>query len=213
MFDLAANLDYAQYRSPSVVAERVADVTATPPNWIGDDKGLLGEIQRKLKLPEQIIKSFYSYEPNGPLGMPRLTTSYPVDYAFDPEVRNKRVLIPQSVGFAQLACSRLDLEAKQAGAWGPECKIKKFLKLPEGKLIKATEPYAREGDYLYTPARIGTDTARFILENGAGKQVEVIFKITATSYKTGSLEEFKGARVESNFTFRNQPISVPQASA
>ena len=49
-------------------------------------------------------------------------------------------------------------------------------------------PRARPGDYLYTPARVGTDTVRFILENGAGRQVDVTFTIDASRYEGGALD-------------------------
>lgn len=120
--------------------------------------------------------------------MPKLTIGKPVEYSLENFHRNlagkeKPQIIPQAVGLAKFACICLDIEAKQAGAWGPECKIVKFLKMPEGKLIKDTIPEAREGDYLYTPPRIGTDTVRFILENGAGRQVDVTIKLKASSYQ------------------------------
>ena len=82
--------------------------------------------------------------------------------------------------------------------------------MPEGKLVKNTEPYAREGDYWYTPPRIGTDTAHFILENGAGKQVEVIFKIQASRYAGGSIEaDTKLAELGQDDTFAGWLSDTP----
>ena len=87
-----------------------------------------------------------------------------------------------TLSLAGNSCYILDVLAKQAGAWGPECKITQYITLPKGKLSPPTWTGAGEGDYMYTPPRVGTDTVRFILENGAGKKVDVTVKIRTVKW-------------------------------
>lgn len=86
--------------------------------------------------------------------------------------RGFRHVYPNNLHPATQACLYLDYElARTLGAWGPECKITKFLKMPtNGVLTKQ----AGEDEYSYAPRKPDTkDSLRFILENGAGKQVDV----------------------------------------
>jgi hypothetical protein len=77
----------------------------------------------------------------------------------------------QGVKLAEGACYDLDLVAKVAGAWGPDCVIEKFTKLPKHGLPKVK---GSDNLYLYTPTQARTEEARFILGNGAGRKCEVI---------------------------------------
>jgi hypothetical protein len=56
-------------------------------------------------------------------------------------------------------------------AWGPDCVIEKFTKLPKKGLPKLK---GSDNLYVYTPTRARTEEARFILGNGAGRKCEVI---------------------------------------
>lgn len=94
----------------------------------------------------------------------------------------------------------------------------------KGKLSPATWPDARAGDYLYTAQSLGNDRVRFILENGAGKKVDVTVKIRIVKWvpegdsaiksnmhvaalepATGLLESGSG---ESNYNFGLPGVSI-----
>ena len=83
-----------------------------------------------------------------------------------------RYVYTNYVALAPQACLYLDYELSDTlGSWGPECKITKFLKMPtNGALVKLPGT----DQYTYAPKKPHTkDSVRFILENGAGKQVDV----------------------------------------
>lgn len=46
-------------------------------------------------------------------------------------------------------------------------------------MVPDTQPGTLQGDFLYSPSRAGVHTARFILENGAGRKIDVTVKIPA----------------------------------
>lgn len=199
MFDLAYNptdaLVLAQATTPPALV-------APQPNWISKDTPSLKVLTEDIKNPDA-FKSVnpYTYTENGPLGMPALVWNKSLDYIRTTEDGGKTMQTSEhalSLSFA--SCYRLDVEAKQAGAWGPECKITKFITMPKGKLSPPTWTGAGEGDYMYTPPRVGTDTVRFILENGAGKKVDVTVKIKTIKWapesNVGSDSEF--ANLEQN---------------
>ena len=50
-------------------------VVAPPPNWIGNDPGLLKYFERSLKDPAGFKSQFYQYEERGPLGKVCITRS------------------------------------------------------------------------------------------------------------------------------------------
>ena len=188
MFELAYNatdaLQLAQaYKPPALVASKPSWISNEPPS---DLKALIESIKNS-----EAFRSVnpYTYAEKGPLGMPSLAWETPVDYirTRDWEVVGgpvKTRTMPHAMSLAFASCYRLDIEAKQAGAWGPECKIAKFIKRPKGKLSPPTWPGASAGDYMYTPPGVGTDTVRFILENGAGKQVDVTVKIKVGKWES-----------------------------
>jgi len=160
-----------------VVAQATPPAIMAPaPNWLGDSPpaftdALLASIRQGTSFGN------YEYSGNGPNGMPVLTVK-----AFVPfyGARNE-----SNVGywqFAAVACACLDREANQAGAWGPECKIEKIVKAPRGALSEVISPRHLPGSYLYTPRKIGTDRFTFILENGAGKKVEVTYVLNVTRF-------------------------------
>jgi len=143
---------------------------APQPNWIGAniDEGLIqfGLIQSIKNIGKGFGSSIaYQYKAEGPLGMPTLTI--PVEVA--------KVVGGSYWEFAPVACVALDIEAKQAGAWGPECKIEKIISLPKGKLVSVVTKNAWPDGHLYTPKSLGKDQFRFVLTNGAGKKVDVTF--------------------------------------
>lgn len=76
----------------------------------------------------------------------------------------------------------------QAGAFGPECKVTQIVKAPKGKLEPLSDPNSTVWDFRYTPPRVGTDTVRFILENGAGKKIDVTVKLVTRMESVGSVD-------------------------
>lgn len=113
---------------------------------------------------------------------------------------------PMMINPARHACEILDLAmGKELGDWGPECKVSKMLESPDGRLVRRDPkaegrgPSYQEGDYYFTPAGKNTrDTIRSILENGAGKQVEVIYNIRVGNdrMQRGSLDSGTDQQVE-----------------
>lgn len=169
---------------PLIVLLLMGQATATSPpapNWATKYPQLLEGVSDLLKHPERYTPfEKPEYTATGPLGIPTLKFIIPgIEYA--PRVTDAGTTKPreQSIAPALSACALLDLQAGQVGAWGPECRIAKILQKPIGKLVPDTRENALYGDYRYTPRRAGIDTMRFILENGAGKQVDVTIKIPA----------------------------------
>jgi hypothetical protein len=152
--------------------------------WVDGDVPLQKHIE---SIIEHKGHASYTYKAQGSLGIPQLTITRSIDY--NESERKPRV----GLSLAGSACAYLDAELGAVGAWGPECKITKWLKKPQGKLEVMTESLAkqieyykegdiyRDGDYFYTPKSMpvgfGHDSARYILENGKGKKAEVIFKL------------------------------------
>jgi hypothetical protein len=174
MFDMTYNPDdmivlaQAQTQDPPALV-------APAPNWVSKYpeklKGMIYIIRKLQRSPGAKPESLISYTENGPLGIPALTWKTFDTQLYLAGVEND---IPETlnVQFAAWSCLLLDTEAGQAGAWGPECKIDRFIEMPEGRLETPAEgPFY--GDSRYTPVRVGMDKVRFILDNGAGRQVDV----------------------------------------
>ncbi len=143
-------------------------------------------------------QNIYSYKNDG-LSVPSLTINLPIEYITLPgpashepqgagiDINTKgrsRHITPNAISLATQACLYLDLELTQKlGAWGAECKITQFLQMPtHGDFVKRIAPNVDNGDYYYTPRKPDTqDVVRFILENGAGKKVEVTVHLKAGS--------------------------------
>lgn len=200
--DTSAMLALADLQTPPAIV-------VTEPNWSANNQ------QRKkifdgYLLDQQRTKSqFYKYKADGTLGMPSLAINFPVEYVtlpgsalnspqgagIDINTKNgKRYIVPNSIGLANSACLFLDLELTQKlGSWGPECKITQFLQMPtQGDLVKKRTPSADDGDYYYTPRKPNTlDVVRFILENGAGKKVDVTINLN-----TGSDDSYYGVMLD-----------------
>ena len=97
----------------------------------------------------------------------------------------------QPIGLAVPACACLDMHALKAGAFGPECKVTQVLRKPAGAFAPRTDAEVKQHpfyDFRYTPRRAGTDTVRFILENGAGKKIDVTVKLITRMYHSGLIE-------------------------
>lgn len=168
------------------------EVEQSKPTWIERSHHSLRTFQNYMRIgPERLRGDLYDYKLEGELGIPKLELSIPVDYYTAPIADDGEIIVhPMVIGLASSACLCLDVEARKAGAWGPECKISRFITLPEGKLEKWDDPRAEEGDYSYTPPRIGTDVVRFILDNGRGRQVDVTAVFSAEDNREGSLERY-----------------------
>ena len=175
MFDLASTPESSIYLA---AAGRITPpaLVAPAPNWLSKTPDLLKSLVEDLKLNNKSGGdvsgwSGYTYSEKGLLGIPALAWEAESEYG-----RNRN--FTSELSLATGSCARLDIIAKQAGAWGPDCKITKLIEQPKlGKLSPATWPNARAGDYLYTAQSLGNDRVRFILENGAGKKVDVTVKI------------------------------------
>ena len=124
--------------------------------------------------------------------MPALVWNTSIDNIVVGEEPSQRRPAKHPLGLASTSCLILDAEARKAGAWGPECKITRYIAMPKGELSPAIWQGAHDGDFMYTPRRAGagTDTAHFILENGAGKKVDVTVKIEIRKWtpEGGSIE-------------------------
>ena len=152
-------------------------------DWIGDNPVRRKNIESAVRGPNAAQDLQYrkvQYSDSGPLKIPTLKHERDVDYAPRPDGTGRQVPHEQLLSLASESCAILDMLAGKAGAWGPECKITQILQKPSGKLVPDTNPGARQGDFLYIPSRAGVHTARFILENGAGRKVDVTVKIRAT---------------------------------
>ena len=152
-------------------------------DWIGDNPVRRKNMESAVLGPNAAQDLQYrkvQYSDSGPLKIPTLKHERYVDYAPRPDGTGRQVPHEQLLSLASESCAILDMLAGKAGAWGPECKITQILQKPSGKLVPDTNPGARQGDFLYTPSRAGVHTARFILENGAGRKVDVTVKIRAT---------------------------------
>ena len=152
-------------------------------DWIGDNPVWRKNMESAVHAQNAAQDLQYrkvQYSDSGPLKIPTLRHERDVDYAPRPDGTGRQVPRDQLLGLASESCAILDMLSGKAGAWGPECKITQILQKPSGKLVPDTNPGARQGDFLYTPSRAGVHTARFILENGAGRKVDVTVKIRAT---------------------------------
>ncbi|MDR0578298.1 MAG: matrixin family metalloprotease [Candidatus Accumulibacter sp.] len=172
MDSLVDEIVLAQNQPPALVAPA--------PNWASPYpvivKGLVDWIRRYNKFEGLGITS---YSEDGPLGLPTLTfESSDIEFHLDKDGRP----FPQILNLALQSCFYLDVEAGQAGAWGPECKIVRFLEMPVGKLEPQTKGYF-DGDSMYIPIRDGMDKVRFILDNGAGRQVDVTVYINVLKWE------------------------------
>jgi len=170
MFDVASL--FAQTNVPSI--------SRPSQDWIGSDATDRRAIQGWIQQQSQIEEGYQPrYAANGPLNMPALVFNLSLDYA--PRLRETGKIVPneQMVNFARLACMLMDSIDGKAGAWGPECKITQFIQRPGGKLVADNQAGALPGAQMYFPSRAGMHTARFILENGAGRKVDVTVKIRA----------------------------------
>ena len=184
---------FAQVKTPPALV-------APPPSWISNDPRSLKALIDDIKHSETYtVAGSPTYTENGPLGMPVLVWNMPIENILHGDEPNRRRPIAHALGLATNSCYILDVLAKQAGAWGPECKITKYIAKPTGKLGPPTWAGPHEGDYMYTPRRpgAGADMARFILENGAGKKIDVTVKIKIDKWvpEGGSLEPAKNIRL------------------
>ena len=173
---------FSTLASVSAFAQATTPAPLVPPqpNWTTNDPQAAKSINEVLDHPEWFSSPTHTYTEVGPLGMPKLIWTQEIDNIIMGEEPRLRRPVAHPLFFASGSCRILDVDAKKAGAWGPECKITKYITMPsKGKLSPPTFKGAYAGEYMYTPHRAGagTDMARFILENGAGKKVDVTVKI------------------------------------
>jgi hypothetical protein len=154
-----------------LLAEAIPSAISAPvPNWLS--KGMKPEhYQRAVDdIRETNYRRYRGRSillAQGPLGIPVLRMEFPLLY------RSR----PQEISLAEAACYELDILTGVGGAWGPDCVIEKFTKLPKNGMPKSTG-FLIDGtpnkNYIYTPTRARTEEVRFILSNGVGRQCEVI---------------------------------------
>ena len=114
----------AQTKTPSSPTLITRPATVTQPNWTKGDVQLIKSINRRITTPFSGNYSWYS--PNG--GEPELLMRLSVENVLDYDDKtNKATSAPLAFMLARAACMELDAIAGQAGAWGPECKIKEFI--------------------------------------------------------------------------------------
>ena len=199
--DLSQMVSYTAVMLASADASAPQAIGAPMPDWAENARSLKRNFEHALTIPS-VIKQGYAYKSDGTMGMPSLSVYSLVEFstlrgtkAVEPQragidlkgSKEIRHIVPKSIGLATKACFLLDYELTQKlGAWGPECKIVKFLKMPtKGEFVKQTDPKAHSGDYYYTPREPNTkDSVRFILENGAGKQVDVTINLDVSADST-----------------------------
>jgi hypothetical protein len=141
MFDMMYNPDdmiviaQAQTQNPPALV-------APAPNWISNYPGMIKGLDMwRRRNYKPIEEGINSYSENGPLGLPTLTWEAPgiemhVSLCSEGESNGSSDLCPTTHGLqlAAMSCLLLDSKAGQAGAWGPECKIERFIEMPEGRL-------------------------------------------------------------------------------
>jgi hypothetical protein len=177
MFDMIGNPDdivvLAQAQTPPALV-------APAPNWISDYpnavKGMVREIQELRRYQGLRPESLISYSENGPLGIPALIwKTFDIEFSLTAAEDDISKLHPirHTLNLASHSCRLFDFNVGQAGAWGPECKVVRFIELPEGQMDTPNGAVPFNGDCWYTPVGAGMDKVRFILENGAGRQIDV----------------------------------------
>lgn len=180
----AVNMDAARiYASNNAgCAKRLAALRPSPaliapqPNWVGNNKCLLHalivEIQ-KSRFP-------YRFQYNEAVGSQPAKLEIQLEGAFEETGRD-----PVGIPLATYPCMAFDFRAKVAGAWGPECRVLKVIN-PLGKVTKVPAPFpGAEEVYEYSWTQPGKHSIRFIVENGAGKQIDctLVFNITIVNDK------------------------------
>lgn len=188
---------------------------APAPHWISNNpaglKYLLENVKHVRRDPNEVLAfGSVTYTEKGPLGIPALEMNAP-----DFEVRKRGGTIPFNLSGG--ACFVLDLIAQQAGAWGPACKVKKILEMPKKGKLKEN-PDTSVSEYLYTVQKLGKDRVRYILENGAGKEVDVTYHFRNVKFvpsedaaigtdgslatrENGNGPEFEVGELEANINF------------
>jgi hypothetical protein len=162
-------MDLDTYASqPMVVAQASASApggSAPLPNWLSKTSDP-ASYARSVEYIQSNRPGPIDYTERGPRGLPILRTTVFLEKGWG----------AQEVAVAEKACFELDIVAKMAGAWGPDCVIEKFTKLPKKGLPKAPTGADYKGPelFLFTPSGQRREEARFILSNGAGRKCEVI---------------------------------------
>jgi hypothetical protein len=210
---------YADIVSLADTATPPAIVEPVKPTWLGNDVELREEIEKSIKNPDYFKRANrFTYVEKGPLGIPSLKWDWPVEYIARTTDANKIETLSDLLPLSSLSCYMLDVEAQKPGAWGPECKISKFIKRPRGKLRPRTPADGPLDGYMYTPPgngkRATTDTIRFILENGEGKKVDVTVKLTIGLDDAARASLTPEIQMASNgWTFEPQDLSEPPLTA
>ena len=197
-------------------------LVAPAPNWTtpypATVKDLIYMIQNNLK-PSTLIKysedSSFSVGDDLPpssipdsLGLPKLVWQVPA--------MEMRMITDEDgthperkmLTLASYSCFLFDLVASQVGAWGAECKIVRYLEMPKGQVDAGSWPGTKEGDVWYTPTG-GLDKIRFILGNGAGRQIDVTVYIHAMDQ---SIEDDESQENDGKVSSPNSKLNaVPDA--
>ena len=187
------NINYADIVALANATTPPAIVETVKPSWLDGRPEHRKDIEKWIKNLEGLRSVVpYTYTEKGPLGIPSLTYENQLDYLASYQSSRRLETYAQEIS-PKVSCTILDVEAKKAGAWGPECKISKIIMRPRGKLSWSKSTGEWIDSLSYTPPgngkRATTDSVRFILENGEGKKVDVMIKINIGAYESdrGSL--------------------------
>ncbi len=200
-------MDLNMYANEPVLLAEVTPpaITAPVPNWLS--KSISSERYQQIGEYMRNHHDRIDYTEHGPNGMPVLR----YDIYLEDDTR------PQGVDLVDWACYQLDQVARVAGAWGPDCVIEKFTKLPKHGLpkVERTKDYHGPDLYHYTPTSAPTEETRFILGNGAGRQCEVIvtFRIPSCVHEDDDCRDASNVIDFKVLTAWQNPLSTLLSSA
>lgn len=178
------NMDAARiYASNNAgCAKRLAALRAPPalispqPNWVNNNKCLL----QALIVEVQESRFPYRFQYNEAVGSRPAKLKIQLEGDFEETGRD-----PVAMPLATYPCMAFDFRAKVAGAWGSECRVLKVI-TPFLKVKKVPAPFpGAEEMHEYSWTKPGKHSIRFIVENGAGKQIDctLVFNIKVVNDK------------------------------
>lgn len=160
-----------------LAALRVPPALISPqPNWVDNNKCLL----QALIVEIQENRFPYRFQYNEAVGSQPAKLKIQLEGDFEETGRD-----PVAMPLATYPCMAFDFRAKVAGAWGSECRVLKVI-TPFLKVTKVPAPFpGAEEMHEYSWTKPGKQSIRFIVENGAGKQMDctLVFNIKVVNDK------------------------------
>lgn len=151
-------------------------ISAAQPNWLGNNVCLLRALI--VAIQDGRFPDKFQYEDG--VGSQPAKLQIQLDGDFEETGHD-----PISIPLATYPCMIYDFRAKVAGSWGSKCRVLRIVKpLNRVSGIPVSFPGA-EKMYQFSWTRPGKQSIRFIVENGAGKQIDctLIFKIRQVNDK------------------------------